>query len=144
MNRVELLGRLTKAPELKQTQSGTMVTNFTIAVNRRFAKEGQQQADFINCIAWRKTAEFISKYFTKGSMIAVTGSIQSRSWDDQNGQKRYATEIIVDGVYFTGEKPQNGGYDGDYQNNNQFPADNPFPTDDYGDYQDTDYDEPPF
>ena len=85
MNHVILMGRLTKEPELRQTPNGVSLARFSIAVNRRFAKEGQQQADFINCIAWRQTGEFISKYFQKGSMIAVVGSIQSRSWDGQDG-----------------------------------------------------------
>lgn len=108
MNKAILMGRLARDPELRQTPNGVAVARFAIAVQRRFAKEGQQQADFIECVAWRSTAEFISKYFHKGSMIAVTGTIQTRSWDGADGKKRYATEVIVDETYFTGEKA-NGG-----------------------------------
>lgn len=106
MNKVILMGRLTKDPELRQSQNGISVARFTIAVNRRFAKDGQQQADFINCVAWRQTGEFITKYFEKGSMIAVVGSIQTRSWDGNDGKKQYATEVIVDEAYFTGSKSE--------------------------------------
>ena len=109
MNRAILMGRLTKDPELRYTQQGTAVVSFTIAVNRRFAKEGQQQADFISCVAWRQTAEFICKYFKKDSMLAVVGSIQTRSWDGQDGKRQYATEVLVDEVHFTGEKAGSGG-----------------------------------
>lgn len=104
MNKVILMGRLTKDPEMRNTQQGTMVCSFSIAVNRRFAKEGQQNADFINCTAWRNTAEFISKYFSKGNMISVVGSLQSRSWDGSDGKKQYATDVVVDEAYFTGSK----------------------------------------
>lgn len=108
MNKVILMGRLTKDVEMRQTPNGIAVARFTIAVNRRFAKDGGQQADFINCIAWRKTGEFISRYFQKGSMIAVVGSIQTRSWDGNDGKKQYATEVIVDEAYFTGSKTESG------------------------------------
>lgn len=105
MNKVILMGRLTKDVEMRQTPTGVSVARFTIAVNRRFAgKDAQQQADFINCIAWRQTGEFISRYFSKGNMIAVVGSIQTRSWDDKDGKRQYATEVVVDEAYFTGEK----------------------------------------
>ena len=101
INNVVLMGRLVATPELRNTQTGVAVTSFTIAVERSFARAGEQrQADFIDCVAWRNTAEFISKYFQKGSMIAVTGSIQTRSYDDKNGNKRKATEIIVDQASF--------------------------------------------
>ena len=105
LNKVVLCGRLTADPELKQTQSGIAVVTFTLAVNRRFqsrtADQAQaQQADFINVVAWRQTAEFISKYFKKGSALCVTGSLQSRSWTDNNNQKRYATEVVVDEAMF--------------------------------------------
>lgn len=109
MNKVILMGRLTRDPEMKQTTTGLSVARLTIAVNRRFAKDGQQTADFIGCVAWRQTAEFICKYFRKGSMIAVVGNIQTRSWDGQDGKKQYATDIVIDEAYFTGEKPQSGG-----------------------------------
>lgn len=104
MNKVILMGRLVADPELKQTATDVSVATFTIAVNRRFAKEGQQQADFIRCTAWRQQADFICKYFPKGSMICVIGNIQTRSWDDSDGNKRYSTDVVVDEVYFTGEK----------------------------------------
>lgn len=104
MNQVNLLGRLTKDPEIRYTQNNTPVASFTLAVNRRFAKEGEQQADFINIVAWNKTAEFCGKYFKKGSQIALVGRIQTRNWEDDNGQKRYATEIVAEEVYFADSK----------------------------------------
>lgn len=102
MNKVILIGRLTKDPEIRYTQNNTPVCSFTLAVDRRFSKD--KQADFISCQAWQKTAEFISKYFQKGSMIAVVGRIQTRTWEDNEGKKRYVTEVIVDEAYFTGSK----------------------------------------
>lgn len=107
MNRVILMGRLTADPELRQTPQGTAVTRFTIAVDRRFRKEGGQQADFITCVAWRQTAEFICRFFQKGRMIAVEGQLQSRSWDSQDGKRQYATEVIIDNAYFTGSRNEN-------------------------------------
>ena len=104
LNKVILGGRLTADPELKQTQSGVSVCSFTIAVNRKFQKDGQQETDFINCQAWRQTAEFISRFFNKGSSICVVGAIQTRSWEDQSGQKRYATEVVVDEAGFVDGK----------------------------------------
>lgn len=134
MNKVILMGRLTRDPELSQTPTGVTVARFSIAVNRRFAKEGQQQADFINCTAWRQQAEFICKYFKKGSMIAVVGSIQTRSWDAPDGTKRYATDIIVDEAYFTGgkkeEASQNSGYKPQDFNENDFTDMGEMPDDD--------------
>lgn len=119
MNRVVLMGRMTKDPEMRQTQSGVSVCRFSLAVNRRFAKEGQQNADFINCTAWRQQADFISKYFQKGNMIAIVGSIQTSSWDGQDGKKQYSTDVLVDEAYFTGSKENtsapadtSGGFDG--------------------------------
>ena len=113
-NKVILGGRLTGDPELKTTQSGIAVTAFSVAVNRRYSKTAeQQQADFINCVAWRQQAELISRYFRKGSSICVVGTLQSRSWTDQQGQKRYITEVVVDEVNFVdskGEGPTMGGY----------------------------------
>lgn len=101
MNKVELVGRLTKDPEVKLTSNQTQFCNFTIAVDRRFKDaNGQRQADFINCVAWRQTAVFIQKYFHKGNRIGLVGSIQSRSYDDQNGQKKYITEVVVDEAEF--------------------------------------------
>ncbi len=112
MNKAILMGRLTADPELKQTPNGVLVTRFTLAVNRRFAKEGQQQADFINCVAWRNQAEFLCRYFHKGSMVAVTGSIQTGSYDGEDGKKRYTTEVVADEVHFTGEKAKTADKNG--------------------------------
>ena len=104
LNKVVLAGRMTADPELKQTPSGVSVLSFTIAVNRSYVSknsdQGERQADFINVVAWRNTAEFISKYFRKGSAICVSGSIQTRSWQDQQGQRRYATEVVADEAMF--------------------------------------------
>ena len=108
LNKVVLAGRLTADPELKQTQSGISVTSFTLAVNRKYAKDQeQQQTDFISVVAWRQTAEFISRYFKKGSALCITGSIQVRTWQDQQGQKRYATEVIADEAMFVDSKSDN-------------------------------------
>ena len=117
-NKVILGGRLTADPELKQTPNGVPVVSFSIAVNRRFqSKENaQQQTDFFNVTAWRATAEFVSRYFRKGSSICVVGTIQNRTWTDNNGQKRYATDIIADEVQFVDSRAEgsngasNGGY----------------------------------
>ena len=105
INNVVLIGRLVATPKLKCTPQQNAVTSFTLAVERSYARQGEQrQADFINCVAWRKTAEFITKYFQKGNMIAVTGSIQTRNYQDQNGNKRIAVEVIVEQASFCGEK----------------------------------------
>jgi single-strand DNA-binding protein len=95
------MGRLTADPELRQTQNGTSVTSFTVAVDRRFQRE---QTDFINVVAWKQTAEFVEKYFKKGAMIALRGSIQQRNYEDKNGNKRTAFEVIADEVSFCGSK----------------------------------------
>ncbi len=108
-NKVILGGRLTAEPELKQTPNGTPVVSFSVAVNRRVAKGAEQKTDFINCVAWRQTAEFISRYFHKGSCICIVGNIQVRSWTDQNNQKRYATEVIVDEANFVDSASENRG-----------------------------------
>ena len=104
LNKVVLAGRMTADPELKQTPSGVSVLSFSIAVNRNYvpkgSEQGERQADFINVVAWRQTAEFISKYFRKGSAICVTGCIQTRTWNDNNGNKRYATEVVADEAMF--------------------------------------------
>ena len=108
-NKVILGGRLTAEPELKQTPNGTPVVSFSVAVNRRVAKGAEQKTDFINCVAWRQTAEFISRYFHKGSCICIVGNIQVRSWPGQNNQKRYATEVIVDEANFVDSASENRG-----------------------------------
>ena len=117
LNKVVLCGRLTADPELKQTQNNVAVVTFTLAVNRRFQSRstdaaGGQQADFISLVAWRQTAEFISKYFKKGSALCVTGSIQTRSWQDQQGQRRYATEVVVDEAMFVDSRNESGSAGG--------------------------------
>lgn len=102
LNKVILAGRLTADPELKTTPSGLSVTSFTVAVDRRFGKE--KQTDFINCVAWRQTAEFITKYFVKGSAICIVGSIQTRKFTDKNGNNRIAVEVLADEVTFVESK----------------------------------------
>ena len=118
MNKVILVGRLTKDPEVKNTSSQVPFCNFTIAVDRRFKDQsGQRQADFINCVAWRQTASFIGQYFHKGSKIGVVGSIQSRSFDDNQGQRKYVTEVLVDEAEFVDSA--NGQGQGNGQGRNQ-------------------------
>lgn len=114
-NKVILGGRLTSDPELKQTQTGTPVVSFSIAVNRRASKDAAQQADFFNITAWRANAEFVARFFKKGSSICVVGSIQNRSWTDQQGQKRYVTEIIADEVSFVDSRAEGSNFDGNAQ-----------------------------
>ncbi len=105
MNKIVLMGRLTKDPDLRYTSgTTTAVASFTLALNRRFAKEGQQQADFINVVAWDKSAEFCGKYFTKGMQIVVAGRIQSRTWDDNEGKRHYLTEVVAEETYFAEAK----------------------------------------
>lgn len=104
-----LMGRLTKDPELRTTQSGTSVTSFTVAVDRDYVRQGEErQTDFINVVSWRQTAEFVSRYFQKGSMISVQGSIQTRNYEDKHGNKRTAVEVIADKVSFCGSKAESG------------------------------------
>jgi single-strand DNA-binding protein len=101
MNKVELIGRLTKDPEIRTTANQVAFCNFTLAVDRSFKdSNGQRQADFINCVAWRQTATFIQKYFRKGNRLAVIGSIQTRSYEDKNGQKVFVTEVVADEAEF--------------------------------------------
>lgn len=99
MNKVVLAGRLVKDPELKATANGVSVCTFTVACDRRYTQNGERQADFISCIAWRQSGEFVARYFKKGNRIIIDGSIQTRSWDD-GGSKHYATEVVVDHVEF--------------------------------------------
>ena len=107
LNRVTIMGRLTASPELKTTPRGVEVTSFSIAVERNYAKQGEEkQADFINVVAWRNTASFICKYFSKGSMIAIDGSLQTRSYTANDGSTRYVTEVLAERAFFTGEKRQ--------------------------------------
>ena len=109
MNKVILVGRLTKDPELRATTSGVPVCSFTVACDRRYVKAGEERkADFINCIAWRQAGESISKYFVKGNRIALEGSIQTRTWQDAEGKNRYSTEVIVDQWEFAQSKSEGG------------------------------------
>lgn len=109
LNIAIIMGRLTADPELRSTPNGVSVCSFSVAVDRNYSKSGtERQTDFINCVAWRQTAEFISKYFRKGSMIAINGSIQQRSYTDKDGNKRYAFEIVVDNANFCGSKAESG------------------------------------
>ncbi len=119
LNKVILMGRLTRDPELRSTPNGVSVASFTLAVDRDFARQGEEKkTDFINIVAWRNTADFVSKYFTKGQLVAVSGKLQVRSWDDsQTGQKRYATDVVADEVFFaeskkSGNAPAGNSFDG--------------------------------
>ena len=106
MNKVILMGRLTADPETKYSQGAepVAVVRFSIAVNKRYKREGEPDADFINCVAFGKTAEFTSKYFKKGMMISVVGRLQVRNWEDKNGQKRFTTEVVIEEQYFAESK----------------------------------------
>lgn len=108
VNKVMLGGRMVSDPELRQTSGGVYVTSFAIAINRKYAKEGQQTTDFIDCVAWRKTAEFICKHFGKGSSIFVLGELQKRAWETESGEKRYKVEAAIDDVYFVDSKGELG------------------------------------
>ena len=110
LNCAVIMGRLVADPELRTTPNGISVTSFCVAVDRSFVKAGEERkADFINVVAWRQTADFVTRYFHKGSMIAVQGSIQTRSYEDKNGNKRTAVEIVADNVSFCGSKAEQGG-----------------------------------
>ena len=111
LNKIILMGRLTRDPELRRTQSGTAVTSFSLAVDRDFkSQSGEKETDFIDIVAWRNTAEFVSKYFTKGRMAVVEGRLQIRDWTDRDGGKRRSAEVVADNVYF-GDSRREGGSD---------------------------------
>lgn len=121
LNRVDIMGRLTRDPELRYTTSGTSVTSFTLAVDRNYSsrESGEKQTDFIDCIAWRHTAEFVTKYLSKGRMAVVSGRLQVRFWEDNNGKKRKVVEIVAENVYFGDSKKDtnnSGGYHPQYDN----------------------------
>ncbi len=142
MNKVFLIGRLTRDPELRYTGNNTAVASFSIAVNRNFANaQGEREADFINIVVWRKQAENVKNYLSQGSQVAIDGRIQTRSYDDQNGQKRYVTEVVADNVEFLGSK-------GSSTNTNSFAEKSAEPTPyDFGDAPEpkgTDVDSNPF
>lgn len=112
LNHIVIMGRLTRDPELRRTGNGVAVASFTLAVDRDFSsKGGEKETDFIDCVAWRATGEFVSKYFTKGRMACVSGSLQLRDWTDKDGNKRRSAEVIADNVYFADSKTaaENGG-----------------------------------
>ena len=116
LNHITIMGRLTRDPELRRTGSGTAVASFTVAVDRDFGgQDGQKETDFIDCVAWRQTGEFVSKYFTKGRMIVVSGRLQIRSWTDKDNHKRKTAEVVADNCYFgdsktDGSQGNQGGY----------------------------------
>ena len=118
LNHITVMGRLTRDPELRRTAAGVAVASFTVAVDRDFSdkQSGEKETDFIDCVAWRQTGEFVSKYFTKGRMIVVDGRLQIRGWKDKDGNNRRTAEIVADNVYFSDSKSdtqnQNSGYVG--------------------------------
>lgn len=114
LNHIVLMGRLVRDPELRRTGSGVAVTNFSLAVDRDFGKSesGEKETDFIDCVAWRQTGEFVSKYFTKGRMAVVSGRLQVRSWTDKDGNKRRTAEVVADNVYFGDSKKDDSGDSG--------------------------------
>ncbi len=127
LNHITIMGRLTRDPELRRTGSGIAVASFTVAVDRDFGGRdgGERETDFIDCVAWRQTGEFVSKYFTKGSMIVVSGRLQIRGWTDKEGNKRRSAEVVADNVYFGESKRDSGNssYGGNaYGGNNSYSA----------------------
>ncbi len=132
LNKIFIMGRMTRDPELRHTQSGTPVASFTLAVDRDFKDKdtGEKQTDFIDCVAWRNSAEFVSKYFSKGRMAVVEGRLQIRGWTDKEGNKRRSAEVVADNIYFgDSKKPEDGGY-------NQRQGDNyATPPGGYGNYE---------
>ena len=130
LNRVILMGRITQDLELKTTASGISVTSFSIAVDRNYVKQGEQrQTDFINIVCWRQQAEFVCRYFGKGSMIAIEGQLQSRTYQAKDGTNRYVTEVVADNVSFTGERREqnNNGYSNQSPRQSYNPAPTPAP-----------------
>lgn len=119
LNHITIMGRLTRDPELRYTQSQTPVASFTLAVDRDYGSRdgGEKQTDFIDCVAWRQTAEFVSKYFQKGSMAVVSGRLQIRDWTDREGGKRRSAEVVVDNVYFGESRRRDSGDSGNYGGN---------------------------
>ena len=121
LNKIFLMGRLTRAPELRRTGSGTAVASFSLAVDRDFkSQSGEKETDFIDIVAWRNTAEFVSKYFTKGRMAVVEGRLQIRDWTDKEGNKRRSSEVVADSIYFGDSKKDTGMPAQSYSNNGSF------------------------
>ena len=146
LNKIILMGRLTRDPELRRTGSGTAVTSFSLAVDRDFKSQGgEKETDFIDIVAWRSTAEFVSKYFRRGSMIAIQGSIQTRMYEDKNGNKRKAVEIVADNASFCGSKAESGT--GNFNRNDSVMNNQPAPsysTADESDFKEIPEDDLPF
>ena len=119
LNHIVIMGRLTRDPELRRTGSGVAVASFTLAVDRDFAPKdgGERETDFIDCVAWRQTGEFVSKYFTKGRMAVVSGRLQIRGWTDKDGNKRRSAEIVADNVYFGDSRRDSESGNSSYSNN---------------------------
>lgn len=119
LNHITIMGRLTRDPELRYTQSQTPVASFSLAVDRDYGSRdgGEKQTDFIDCVAWRQTAEFVSKYFQKGSMAVVSGRLQIRDWTDREGGKRRSAEVVVDNIYFGESRRRDSGESGSYGGN---------------------------
>ena len=121
LNHIVIMGRLTRDPELRRTATGTAVASFSLAVDRDFGKNenGEKETDFIDCVAWRQTGEFVGKYFTKGRMAVVSGRLQIRGWTDKDGNKRRTAEVVADNVYFGDSKREgdNGGFAAPAANN---------------------------
>lgn len=114
LNKVILMGRLTKDPEIRYTQNSSAVSNFTLAVDRGYTKPGEErQADFVPVIAWKNTAEFVSKYFSKGQLVAVAGRLQTRNWQDNDGKKHFVIEVVADEVHFAEKKQNSAGVQSD-------------------------------
>ena len=124
LNNIVIMGRLTRDPELRRTGSGTAVASFTLAVDRDFSGKdsGEKETDFIDCVAWRHTGEFVSKYFTKGRMAVVSGRLQIRPWTDKEGNKRRSAEVIAESVYFGDSKKESDGSGGSYGGSNPYNA----------------------
>ena len=132
LNHIIIMGRLTRDPELRRTGTGVAVASFTVAVDRDFGPKdgGERETDFIDCVAWRNTGEFVSKYFTKGSMIVVAGRLQIRNWTDKEGNKRRSAEVIADNCYF-GEGKKNNDNTGNANGGNGYVAPGPYNAPDY-------------
>ena len=143
LNHIVIMGRLTRDPELRRTGSGVAVASFSLAVDRDFAPKdgGERETDFIDCVAWRQTGEFVSKYFTKGRMAVVSGRLQIRSWTDKDGNKRRTAEVVADNVYFGDSKRDsesgNSSYGGNTYGGNSYGGNSysaPAPAPSYGGY----------
>lgn len=125
-NIVNLVGRLTKDPELRYTPNGVAVASFTLAVNRPFAKDDQQSADFINCVVWRKLAENLANYCSKGSLISLVGSLQSRSYEDQSGKRVFVTEVVAENIQYISTRNNQSSNQSSQHNEQTYQDSNPF------------------